>query len=341
MEEKNKIQKKEIFFLFVLAVFLLFISFDFFSFQLNGIEKKIFQIAKDINNGKIPYKDINDNTPPLNYYIYLTAQKLFNLYPEDGNLRIFVLIYIIFFLLLLYIISRLMTGATVAMMSSFFYVIFTYKSIYSGIYALPGLFSQFPLFLSLMFLIFIEKGYEKVDYFLSGFFLCVSSYIVFPLKLAVFIPVIYIYMRWKKQELKLKYIMWFFLGFFLMEAVSFLWVIKNSVLKEFINFYFIYNSMSFFNEANIIKDIKEVIPYKYYLIIIFIFLYYVFKFVLNKKYDFNWLLLVVPVFICVVAFFQKKMDIGFFYILAPFFSIMVSVFIKDLMMLILRKYKKY
>ncbi len=337
----NKIQKKEIFFLLTLTVFFLLISFNFFILQLNGAEDKILQIVNIINNEGVPYKDIQNNIPPLNYYIYLTAYKLFNLYPECGNLRVFTLIYIIFFVLLIYIISRLMAGATVAMMSSFFYIVFTYKSIYSGIYALPGLFAQFPIFLSLMFLIFIEKGYEKVDYFLSGFFLCVASYIVFPLKFIFFISLIYIYMGWKKQEIKLKYIMWFSLGFILMEVLSFLWAIRNSILIEFIKFYYINNFFSFFNYENIIKDIKELLIYKYYLLLNLIFLYKIFKFILNKKYDYNWLLLTISIFVCVIAFFQKNMETGFYYILIPFISIMISIFLQDLIRFLLKKYKKY
>lgn len=337
MQKNNKVQKKELFFLFILFVFFVFLSFKFSFVPLNNIENKLTYIATSIKNGGIPYKEISDNTPSFNYYIYLIAYKIFDMQPEYGNLRFFTLIYVLFFILLIYMISRLMAGATVAMISSFFYVIFIYKNYYSGIYALPGLFCQFPLFLSLMFLIFIEKDYEKVDYFLSGFFLCVASYFVFSIKFIVFIPAVYIYFQWKKKEDKVKYVIWFLFGFLFMDLLALLWAVKNSILKQFVQFYFVYNFLSFFYSANIIKSLKELFAFDYYLFFILIFIYWFYKSFFVKKINYNLLLFLISSVICIIGLFQKSMNTGYYYILVPFMSLMLSITIKDLIFFVFKK----
>lgn len=336
MAENKKIQKKELLFLFVLITFFVFISFDFSFIPLNNIENKLSKIVSDIIERGVPYKEIYDNTPPLNYYIYLTAYKIFNLQSESSNLRIFTLIYIIFFIFLIYMVSRLMAGQTVAMLSSFFYVMLIYKNNYCGIYSLPGLFAQFPVFLSLMFLFFIEKEYEKVDYFLSGFFLGVASYIIFPIKFIIFIFIINIYLNWEKPKDKIKYIMWFIAGFVLMELLAILWAIKNSILKEFIQFYFIYNFLSFFDGANLIKKIDEIFIFKYYLLFAFVFMYGIFKSFCASKDKFSLTLSILSISICVISLFQKSMNVGYFYLLIPFISVMTSILFKDFAVLLIK-----
>lgn len=339
MTENKKIQKKELLFLFVLITLFVFISFDFSFMPLNNMENKLSKIVTEIKDSGVPYKEIYDNTPPLNYYIYLTAYKIFNLQPGYSNLRIFTLIYIIFFILLIYIVSRLMAGQTVAMLSSFFYVILIYKNNYSGIYSLPGLFAQFPVFLSLMFLFFIEKEYEKVDYFLSGFFLGVASYIIFPIKFIIFVPIMSIYLYWKKQKDKIKYIIWLISGFVLMELLAILWAVKNSILKEFIQFYFVYNFFSFFDEANLIKKTDEIFNFKYYLLFVFVFIYGIFKSFCDRKDKFSLILSIFSISICVISLFQKSMNVGYFYLLIPFISIMTSILLKDFIALLIKSAK--
>jgi len=340
MQKNNKIQKKELFFLTSLFVFFIFLSYKFSFVPLNNTENKLTYIATFIKNGGIPYKEISDNTPPFNYYIYLIAYKIFDMQPENGNLRFFTLIYVLFFILLIYMISRLMGGAAVAMLSSFFYVVFIYKNYYSGIYALPGLFCQFPLFLSLMFLIFIEKDYEKVDYFLSGFFLCVASYFVFSIKFIVFISAVYIYLQWKKRGDKVKYVIWFLSGFLFMDLLALLWAAKNSMLEKFFQSYFVYNFLSFFNGTNIIKNFKELFAFNYYLFFILIFIYGFYKSFFVKKINYNSLLFLISSVICIIALFQKSMNTGYYYLIVPFISLMLSLFLKDFIFLILKKKNK-
>lgn len=338
MSENKKVKKKELFFLFLLIILFVVSSFKFSFMQFSNYENKLMQIVNAIKVGKVPYKDFFDNTPPLNFYFYLTAFKIFDYQPDYINLRIFILLYIIFFVLLLYIVSRMIAGPAAAMLSSLLYFIFMYKNIYSGFYYLEGLLAQFPIFLSLMFLLFIEKGYEKVDYFLSGFFLCVASYAVFSLKFIFFIPVIYIVLLWKKENYKIKYIIWFASGFIFMELLAFLWAIVHSVLKGFVHSYFIYNFASFFNKNNLIKIPEVIFSCKYYyILLVFVFFYFLYKSFLKKKYDYNLILFLFSTGIFIMALFQKNMNTGYFYLLIPFISIMTSVLLKDFFIMLIKK----
>ncbi|HPD18431.1 MAG TPA: hypothetical protein PLF61_02075 [Candidatus Goldiibacteriota bacterium] len=330
MDENKKIEKKELFFLCLLITFFLLVTFKFFFIQPCDFENKMIRIITAIQNGSVPYKNFYDNTPPLNYYMYLTAYKIFNLSPDYCNLRTFASAYVIFFILLIYIIGRLTAGQTAAMLTSFFYVIFMSTNNYNCIYSLPGLFAQFPIFLCLMFLFFTEKGYEKVDYFLSGFFLCVASYAVFHVKFLVFIPIIHICLMWKKPGDKLKFVTFFLSGFIFMELLAVLWAVKNSALREFIRMYFVNNFTVFFNGDNLIKNINEIAAYKYYLtLMIFVSLYCVYKSLSGRKYLYNLTLSLTAITTGIIAAFQKSTDNGYFYFLIPFISLMSAVFIKD------------
>ncbi|MCX8094040.1 MAG: hypothetical protein N3E50_07750 [Candidatus Goldbacteria bacterium] len=327
MAEDKKIQKKELFFLFILIIFYFFLNFKFLFLELNKTERKLYEIVTLIKNGQIPYKNITDNTPPFNYYLYLIADKLFNTYTMEGSVRNFTNFYIIFFILLIYIFSRLLSGKTVAMLSSFIYVVLISKNPYFGIYSLPGLFAQFPVFLSMFFLIFIEKEYEHVDYFLSGFFLGVASYIIFSLKFIIFIPIIYIFIFWRKKDDKIKFILWFIFGFILMELLAVLWAIKNSALEEFIRFYFVNNFLSMFYGLNVI--FSKLLLNKYYLLFALVFFVGLYRWFVVKKFDGFLILLLISINVSIIALFNQKMDIGFVYLLIPFISVMTSILLKE------------
>ncbi len=231
------VKKKEIVFLFIMIVAIFTVRAAFFHAPLDRDEGANAYMARAVSLGDVPYRDVFDHKPPFVYYLYKTA---FSLFGESARaVRVFTAWVVLFTALLLYVFIRTFYSAWVALMAVFLYGLFQHNPLIQGFGSNTGIFAQFPALLALFFLADREKGYEKVSYFITGFFIGVAVYVNLMAGLLVFVPILY--MVFYEKKARGRCVLWYFFGFVSVSLLVFLWCVKNGCLSRFVDSVFLYN----------------------------------------------------------------------------------------------------
>jgi hypothetical protein len=127
------------------------------------------------------------------------------------------------------------------MLAALFYALYQHNQLLQGYSSNAEIFTQFPVLLSLLFLLDREKGYENAGFYLSGFFISVAFFVKAVMAPVLLMPAVYAFFHPDIKKNRFQYFAWYFAGVITVDLLVLGWCLKNGVLKEFIQDNFIYN----------------------------------------------------------------------------------------------------
>ncbi|MGD0565803.1 MAG: hypothetical protein ABSA34_00545, partial [Candidatus Goldiibacteriota bacterium] len=148
------------------------------------------------------------------------------------SIRYFTMLYVFFTALLVYMLARSVSAsAFYAMLSSLFYTVFLNNYMLQGLGSYPQIFAQFPILASILFAVQDEKGYEHVNFFISGFFAAAALAVDTTAIFFILAPASYIFLYCGKK--KGHCLTWFLAGFFSLIAAVSGWLLYKGIAREF------------------------------------------------------------------------------------------------------------
>jgi len=194
MKFKNKIILIPI----LVIIFMLSIKL-FLLFNSNlGFNEAVYKyIADQINQGKLPYKDIFDHKSPLVYYSLACFFKIFG--SSTINMHILALIFDIFLMLTIFLITKKIYNIEIAIYSSALYSVFI-NFVYYDTEIPMTLFGLLGVFL---YLLALEKN-KYLYLFFSGILLAISVWFKQPGILFFISVMIHLIFLVYKKQLKFK-----------------------------------------------------------------------------------------------------------------------------------------
>jgi 4-amino-4-deoxy-L-arabinose transferase-like glycosyltransferase len=229
--KQDKIMKREIVFLLILAAALLGLRLAHM-FDPFDREEGVFAYAAALTyDGGLPYKNVFDSNPPFIFYLYRAAFDMSGKTVEA--VRVFTAAYIVFSMLLIYMLVKTFARASIAMAAAFFYAVFLNNGAVSGFAAAPGIFTHFTVIFAVLFMLDRDRTYERANFFLAGFLMSSAVLTYEPVLPAAIVPVVYAIFFIKEKKRAGAGALWYLAGFFSLAALAVLWAVKNSVLKEF------------------------------------------------------------------------------------------------------------
>lgn len=232
MENDGALKKKEIVFLCVLILTVIIFRLQFNYMPPDRDEGACAYVAAQTYSGAVPYKDTFGTSQPFVYYLYRAAFDCFGISAE--SVRTFATVYVIFTLLLVYVLARSPGGGFIAMLAAFFYALYQHNHLLQAMPAGAEVFAQFPLLLSMLFLLDREKGYENVGFFLSGFFMATAFFTEIMAGPALLVPAVYVLFHPDIKKHRAKYVLWYLCGVLTVGVLVLAWCLKNNALQEFV-----------------------------------------------------------------------------------------------------------
>lgn len=173
MNEKEAVLKREMLLLAALLAAAGFFRMFFMEMPLDSHEGSIASAVRVIDSGGTLYKDVFDPNPPFPAYLYRLAFELSG--NTDTALRIFSYGYFVFTFILIYMAARVVWGRSAAVFSALLYLFMQNNPALGSLNASAQFFGHFPLVLAFLFLFDTDEDYERVNYFLAGFFTAVAA----------------------------------------------------------------------------------------------------------------------------------------------------------------------
>jgi len=339
MKDAEKIDNKEIILVFILVILSFIYRLFFLYMPLDRNEGTYAYTAQRICEGELPYKDVFDNKQPFIYYIYKTAFDIFGQKPEA--IRYFTNFYFLILSLFFYSFIRLFFNSFISLLTLFIFILHLNNHTLQGLNSNTEIFTLLPIIISLIFLINKEKHYENVNLFLTGFFIGIAFFIKMLVGFLILLPVLYILKFFHKKN-KLKFIIWFLSGFFLMVIFTILWTVKNGILNEFIKCSIICN-FNYINasEINFSLIFKGGIYFiKTNFILFLALLYGIYKLFINKKDEVAFILVISVILLYSGIIILRGFYPHYYIIIIPFLSFLSAILINDIYLKLKRKFNK-
>ncbi|HDQ25775.1 MAG TPA: hypothetical protein ENN43_03395 [bacterium] len=326
------VTKRELVFVIVMVFFVLVLRTLSADTPLDRNEAVYACAAETINNGGVLYRDVFDHKPPFIHYIYSMAFKIGG--TADTAVRNMAAGFFAAAMILFYMLARAIAKSRItAAFALVVYAVFFHSPVHGGFLAETELFSQFFIFLALLFVIETERGYEHATGFLAGFFLAAAfytSYLTAPLTIAFVVYLVYFSGRKKRM----KETAWLVAGFAFMALLVTAHAAYKGMLGSFVeanlayNIYFLAQRMEleFFN---VFAENTKYFVFSYMLPAAGV-MYCLYREVKAKKRTGF-----VIVILCFVSLFAiiaavKAGSPRYFLLLVPFMALMSGVMLSDL-----------
>ncbi len=230
MNEKDAVLKREIMLLVVFIAAAGLFRMFFLGMPLDSHEGSIASSVRVIDSGGTLYKDVFDPNPPFPAYLYRLGFELSG--TSDRALRIFSFGYFAFTFILIYMAARVVWGRSAAVFSALLYLLLQNNPALGSLNASAQFLGHFPLVLAFLFLFDTDEEYEKVNYFLAGFFTAVAALCWYGYA-AVFPAAVIAALIFSKKEKALKNTLVCFSGFAVMYLLAVLWSVVQGNTEGF------------------------------------------------------------------------------------------------------------
>jgi 4-amino-4-deoxy-L-arabinose transferase-like glycosyltransferase len=217
-------------FLLVLTFIIMAMRMHFITLPLDRDEGTYAYIAWRMDFGEMPYRDIIDHKPPIVYFLYNAAFKMFG--ANYTAVRGFSALYVILIMVSVFFTAKRIFGGRAAYFASALFSVFQGSVVFQAINANTELFLLLPLMLSLYF----AAGERKTEYFFSGI---LFSAAVFTKPAVIYSALLWV-VYWAVKKEKNGAI------FFISGAVSFaaavlVWAMSKAILPSFVEYVIKFN----------------------------------------------------------------------------------------------------
>jgi 4-amino-4-deoxy-L-arabinose transferase-like glycosyltransferase len=240
-----KTKKIHILVVLLLLSLTLFLRYPFVKVPVLDTDESVYiDVADNIMNGGMPYKDAWDHKPPLIYYLFDMAFMLFG--KSISGVHIFTIFYITATSFLMYIMVSRIWGKYAGIFAGISYPIFLESDIIQGLASNTEIFMNLFIIAGIYFFMKIEsiEGDRKTLYFvLSGLFIGIATLTKQPALFVLLAYFIYLfYERYKFKDI-IYSISLILSGFFIPIIIVILYFYFNDALSDFIYSNFTFNAM--------------------------------------------------------------------------------------------------
>ncbi len=335
MAKKDVIKRVELIFLFVLLAFTAIFRAQVTDMPLDKNEGAYAYGAVRISQGAVPYRDFFEHRPPMILYLYRAAFSAFG--QTDRAVRYFTTVCAAAAAILIYILARVAwRSAFIAMLASFFYVIYQNSFALGGLCADTAVFAQLPVLICLLLACDRDSKYESVNFCASGFFAGIA--VLTDLMTVFLAAAVVLYAAVYGGKNRMKNIAWFFAGCISVPIASAAWAFFNGAQKQMFDGVFGYNWKAF---AAALKGprIPETTGYLALFIYADIlpcaaFIYSAWVFFKRKKDGVNFLLFCAAVSLCTGILAAPGASTEYYLALMPLAALLSALLVRDIYALI-------